>query len=226
MTKPADSSVEQRLARLERQLRIQRGVAGLIVLAVAAYACAALPPGEPAAMSDTLRVRELVVMDGNGVARVRIGGDLPDAVIDGRRLPRGEAAAGLLLYDDGGRERGGYVTFAPSGNVALTLDTRERQVALFAADPVDGAVARLWSPDGRAWVEMRAATGAARFSAGADGEVVYQQPALTQSDADAVCSEFMAEVERLDPRPPRADLLAACNRHLPAEQCALCIGVP
>ena len=55
--------------------------------------------------------------------RVRIGGDLPDAVIGGKRVPRGEKAAGLLMYDGTGQERGGYVTFKTIRNVVLTLDT-------------------------------------------------------------------------------------------------------
>jgi len=145
-------------------------------------------------------------------------------VIDGKPVPRGQDAAGLLLYDATGVERGGYVTFAPSGNVVLTLDTRERQVALFAADPTDGVVARLWSPDGSNWVQMRAATEGTRFSAGREGRVVLQQPALTEEDAQAFCSAFRSELEALDPQPPEADVMAACTRQMPPEVCRPCLA--
>jgi len=68
-------------------------------------------------------------------------GHLPDAIIDGRRVARGENAAGVLLYDQTGTERGGYVTFDGSNVVGLTLDNHGNQAAIFAAgpDPGDGA---------------------------------------------------------------------------------------
>ncbi|UCF04886.1 MAG: hypothetical protein JSV33_13325 [bacterium] len=81
----------------------------------------------------SLRVTEFVVVDEAGVERVRVGGNLPDAVIAGKRVPRGERAAGVLLYDGIGQEHGGYVTWEPSGNVGLTLDSRKGQATLFVA---------------------------------------------------------------------------------------------
>lgn len=137
------SSLEGRTRRLERRLRL--AVCGWLltfgVLAVSAWTWQ--PRARPADAPTPLRVSELVVVDAKGVERVRIGGDLPDALIGGRRVPRGERAAGVLLYDGSGHERSGYVTFEPSGNVGLTLDTRRGQVAYFVAGPDSGSALQL-----------------------------------------------------------------------------------
>lgn len=57
--------------------------------------CALAPPAV-GGLAASLTVRELIVVDDAHVARVRISGDVPDAVIDGRRLVRAETAAGLI----------------------------------------------------------------------------------------------------------------------------------
>ena len=49
--------------------------------------------------ADSLRVRELVVVDANGTPRVRIAAPLPDPIMLGKRSKRGDAVSGLLLYD-------------------------------------------------------------------------------------------------------------------------------
>lgn len=216
--------LETRLARSERAIRnLRAALLGLIVLSAGALFAAARG-SSPAGPSGTLRLSELVIVDSTGTPRVRLGGHLPDAVINGKPVPRGQDASGVLLYDATGVERGGYVTFAPSGNVALTLDTRERQVALFAADPEEGAVARLWSTDGANWVQLRADDTGARFSSGRDGGVVLQQPALLEEETASFCRAFNDEVDGLDPRPAREELLAACTRQMPADVCDRCLG--
>lgn len=74
---------------------------------------------------DSIRVRELVVVDANGTARVRVGAPLPDPIMLGKRFKRGEAVSGVLLYDAEGNERGGYIT-DEERHVALTLDEINR----------------------------------------------------------------------------------------------------
>lgn len=217
--------LEARLARSERAIRnLRAAVLGLIVLSAGALFAASRVSSTREARGGTLRLSELVIVDSTGTPRVRLGGRLPDAVINGKPVPRGQDAAGVLLYDETGVERGGYVTFAPSGNVALTLDTRERQVALFAADPEEGVVARLWSTDGANWVQLRADDTGARFSSGRDGGVVLQQPALLEEESAAFCRAFNDEVDGLDPRPAREQLLAACTRQMPGDVCERCLG--
>lgn len=219
--------VERRIERCERLTRRLRVLIGFNLAALAGAAIISLGAfarGEVTSVSaDTLRVRQLVVTDTNGVVRVRIGAHLPDAVIAGRRMPRGEDASGVMLYDDVGQERGGYVTFAPSRNVALTLDTRRGQVALFAADSADGAAARLWQ--GGNWVDMRASSEGSRFTAGEKGTILVQQPAMTAGQLDAECADLKTELRQLKTPPPMQQVLAACSTHMPASACRRCLGV-
>ena len=223
-----EDDIQARVVELERSNRQLR--AWLLPTLVGLPLCAGLslvgfnrPRSAARPVADSLRVRELVVVDSQGTVRVRLGAHLPDAMIDGRRLRRGEDAAGLLLYDDTGRERGGYVTFAPSRNVALTLDTRERQVALFAAGPDDGAAARLWR--GADWVEMRADVKGTHVSVGRSNELVFQEPPMSEAEAAAGCSELKAELKQVAPQPPVAQVLAACKMHMPDSACRKCLGV-
>lgn len=79
----------------------------------------------PVTRVESLRVREIVVVDANETPRVRIAAPLPDPIMLGKRSKRGGAVSGLLLYDAEGNERGGYVT-DEKRNVALTLDEINR----------------------------------------------------------------------------------------------------
>ena len=165
---------------------------------------------------ERLRVRELAVVDAKGVVRARLGGSLPDAVIAGRRMPRGEQAAGLLLYDDTGQERGGYVTWEPSGNVGLTLDTRREQVALFAADPEAGCALRLWNGDDS--IELRAGDDAGpRWTVAVDGEVLLQEPSVQVSGEACDAYHRALETMTLD------EVLRICRQRFSAEACRACL---
>src|SRR6476660_5540728 len=106
------------------------------VMTIVAMRCATTRDVQP----QSLRVRELVVVDDKGVERVRIGANLPDPVIRGKRVSRGDPATGVMLYDRTGQERGGYVTFERGNQIALTLDNTDVQSALFVA-PAEGGVA-------------------------------------------------------------------------------------
>ena len=216
-----------RLAALERSNRQLRMLVLLTTPSFIAFAAAAFHGSRITEFStlqiaDSLRVRQIVVVDSQGTVRARLGAHLPDAVIDGRRIRRGEDVAGLLLYDDGGRERGGYVTFSPSRNVALTLDTRERQVALFLADPQDGVAARVWG--GSNWVEMRASTKGAHLNLGRANELVIQQPPLTEVEEATFCAGLNDAVRRITPPPPPEALLRECKQRMPDGACRKCLG--
>jgi len=170
------SSAPDAVAMLERRVRRVTLVLSLLmatVLLLVAFAWVRLSP------TDQVRLRTLSIMDERGVERVRIAGQLPDAVVNGRRVPRGEQAAGVLIYDDAGQERGGYVTFAPSRNAVLTLDTRRGQVVLLAADSSGGAAFRLWHATSGDWIDLRAESAGARLSVGRRSGIVLQEPAMS-----------------------------------------------
>lgn len=87
----------------------------------------------PVLSAESLRVREIVVVDANGTPRVRIAAPLPDPIMLGKRFKRGGSVSGILLYDAEGNERGGYVT-DEERNVALTLDEINRQAVTLAVN--------------------------------------------------------------------------------------------
>lgn len=193
---------------MRRQLAL--GVAALGLLLVGATVAA-----DRVTRFERVEAEEFVVRDARGIVRVRLSGDLPDAVIDGKALPRGQAAAGVMLYDTLGQERGGYVTFA-DGNVALTLDSRKRQAALFAAGPESGVVAEIWQ--GGQLVGMRIDGQGARFTATRDGKVALQLPEV-QIGPEA-CTAY---------RDPQLQLglearLQACTSRFIEAQCRSCLG--
>ncbi len=72
--------------------------------------------------ADSLKLRQLSIIDANGIERVRMGAPLPDPIMSGKRGKRDEPASGILIYDAKGNERGGYITDNGAGNALLTLD--------------------------------------------------------------------------------------------------------
>src|SRR5947209_5036273 len=107
MNERSPMGMEDRIRRLERALKLVVSGWLLAAAAVALYLAPWRANAQTANAPQSLRVSELVVVDPQGVERVRIGGDLPDAVINGKRIPRGEKVAGVMLYDGSGQERGG-----------------------------------------------------------------------------------------------------------------------
>ena len=217
-----DGDYSQRLAAYERSNRRLR-IGVLLAGSLAAISLLMQLRSSSVALPDTLEVRELVVRDRADVVRIRIGAELPDAIIDGRVLPRAQEVAGVLLYDETGAERSGYVT-SENGDVGLTLDTKTEQVALLGAAADGGAWARFWNADNTDWVEMRVNELGARLNAGKEGAVVFQAPPMLPNESEAFCTDFRDEVDRLTPRPAVRDLLAACVRWASEEQCRLCLG--
>lgn len=213
-------TIESRLENLERQnRRLMQALVGVLLFVgvyvslSAAFASAA----EDETARDILRLRMLEIVDDNGVVRVRVGAKLPDAVIDGRSIGRGgEEVAGVMLYDGTGQERGGYVTFEPSGNIGLTLDTRREQVALFAAGADGGATLRMWQ--GADAIELRADASGSRLTAVADGKVDVQIPEVEAMGDDA-CTAYRGARENL----PREQIMEACSARFPAGLCQSCL---
>ena len=225
-----DQTLAARLLACENQITRLRRTLALVVLSLGGLGAAALTgfsiPSPPIqAPLDSLRVRQLIVVDTDGTVRARVGANLPDAMVHGRRLPRGDVAAGVLLYDHTGLERGGYVTFNTSGSVALTLDSRERQVAVFAAGPSGdaGAAIRLFRKDD--WAELKVDDGGPHVSVGRSGALAFMQPEPTASEAAGMCSELKVEVARVVPPPTTAAVLAACKAHASDGVCRRCLGL-
>ncbi len=165
-----------------------------------------------------LSLRTLRIVDERGVERVRIDGHLPD-VVNGKRVTRGEQAAGLIIYDDAGDERGGYVTFSPSRNAVLTLDTRKGMVVLLAADSADGAALRLSRSNVNDWIDLRAGSTGPHLTVGRGNEVTLQEPPMSEGDAAALWAEFNVELSKLKVQPPDQALLQVCEQRMLAAAC-------
>lgn len=204
--------LEHRTLRLERWLRISfAGWLAVSILGVCAFTIRSnsQQPTTPA----SLKVSELVVVDPQGVERVRIGGDLPDATINGKRIPRGEKAAGVLLCDTTGQERSGYVTWE-SGNVGLTLDTRRGQVALFAAG-LEGSALSMWH--GKDAVEIRSDEDGSRITAIQEGRIASQQPTIKLSSS--TCEAYRGARTRVSAEQVMRD----CQRRFAEDACRACL---
>lgn len=223
-----------RLEACEKQIRLLRralactvGLLGLAGALVVSGFVSTLPPVRQDAQTipDSLRVRELVIVDSTGTVRVRVGGNLPAINLKGQRVSRrGGAAAGVLLFDNVGRERGGYVTFDRSGYVGLTLDTHGEQVALFGADstPGSGASARLWQ--GKNWTEMKVDEAGPHVTVGRAGAVAFIAPSMTEAEGATLCSELKTEVAQARPALSPDAVFGACKEHAPEVVCRKCLG--
>lgn len=179
---------EHENARLRRQLSWQNRL-WLVAALLAAGSTAIAGISVKEALFDSVRTREITVVDAKGIVRARLGGDLPDAVMaNGHVAKRGSKAAGLIIYDEEGIERGGYVTMEEGSNAMLTLDSKFRQAALFVAGPGEGQASalRLWTKGSA--IEMRADGSGSRLSISDPGGVTTQQPAV-QLSPDA-CIEY------------------------------------
>jgi hypothetical protein len=89
--------------------------------------------------SDTLRVRQIVIVDEKGTERVWIGAPVPDPIVQEQRGKRSGPVSGIILLDAKGNERAGYVTSDVSGEVFIGLDSEKGQEVLFLANPGGGA---------------------------------------------------------------------------------------
>jgi len=212
---------EARLAASERRLHL------LIVLNIAVLVAIASATCRTTAATDTkpqvLTVAEVDVVDAHGVIRARLGADLPDAVLNGKRVPRQQKPSGLLLYDDTGQERGGYVTFTPGRQVALTLDARDRpgQVAILVADP-DGTSALTLSK-GNDLVELRTDEELGpSVHVTKNSRVAFHQPpqALDRITKSEMCTELRGALKSMT----RDQVLTFCRQRASEEACQACLG--
>lgn len=209
----------ERIARLERRNRLLAAWS-VVITALAIAMPLTYSFGLKVAAQDKpkmLSVSELAVVDGRGKVRVRIGAQLPDAVVNGKTLPRGQKIAGILLYDETGQERSGYVTFAPSGNVGLTLDNRGGQTAEFIADPSVGAALRLhWQDDA---VELRADEDGPSIHAVRKKKVAFHEPPVENPESTELCKALKQAKSELSAE----QLLDACRARSSEAACRVCL---
>jgi hypothetical protein len=187
---------EEENAKLRKRIARQNGLwlAGLLLLlGGGAIAGASLRN----AVFDSVKAKEVVVVDAKGIVRARLGGDLPDAVMAGGRVSkRGTKAAGLIIYDEEGIERGGYATLDEGSNAIITLDSKHRMAAMLVAGPDQDLSSALKLTNQGSAIELRSDVNGSRLSVFDKTGVVSQQPAVALSAP--TCSTFK-ELERKYP---------------------------
>lgn len=212
---------EARLAATERRLHLLIVLNIAVLVAIASASCRTTAAKDP--KPQVLTVSEVDIVDAHGVIRARLGADLPDAVLNGKRVPRQQKPSGLLLYDDTGQERGGYMTFAPGRQVALTLDARDRpgQVAILVADP-DGASALTLS-NRNDLVELRTDEELGpSVHVTKNNRVAFHQPpqAIDRIVKTEMCTEMRGALKSMT----RDQVLTVCRQRASEEACQACLG--
>lgn len=184
-----EADLTLRVAHLERKLRIAFVAAAVssafgalaVIGAVGNRASAA-----PAAKSnfqtvDVLRVRELDVVDPNGITRVKLAAPLPAPIIDGKQKtrggPPGDTMSGMLLFDAEGIERSGYATVDQGySNVLLTLDDKHKQHAMFIAEPTGATTLRLFNAETQDRIDVAVDKDGPSISMMRRGKEIYRHP--------------------------------------------------
>ena len=207
---------EQENTRLRKRLNRQNGLwmAGLLLLAGGG---AAAGTSLKNAIFDSVKAKEVVVVDANGVVRARLGGDLPDGVMAGGRVSkRGSKAAGLIIYDEEGIERGGYATLDNGSNAMLTLDSKHRMAAIMVAGPDDTQVSALTLITKDTAIDLRSDSNGSRLMTSAKSSVTYQQPQIA-----ALSAETCASYKNTALKYPGA---RACQARFTDITCKACLG--
>jgi hypothetical protein len=160
-----------RIARLEGQVRVLRTVLilGTVAVFVGAWRSSA---GQ---LPDTLRVRQITVVDANGTERVWIGAPVPDPIMQGKHMKRAAVASGIILLDAHGDERGGFLTSDTSSEIWVGLDSEKGQEATFLANAAGGAHLSLWD-ENRSQAKMSLVGGRPVLLLRHKGETVFEQP--------------------------------------------------
>ena len=145
----------------------------------------------------TIRANDITIVDKNGVVRARMSGDMPDAVMYGGRVAkRGAEAAGFMIYDKDGIERGGYVTF-DHDNAMLSLDSKYHMVASLIAGPSESGTGVLNLRSQQNSMELRSDDDGSRMSIN-KGRVLEQQIPAIESLSKETCDNWR-EIEKQHP---------------------------
>jgi hypothetical protein len=184
----------------------------LLILTNIAILIVAAAPKKPS----VLTLSELNVVDSKGVVRARIAGNLPETYSNGK--PVGRGAAGVLLYDAAGIERGGYVTFA-NDHVALTLDSKKSMTGIFVAGPTGSAALTL--RDAGQVIDVRVDNDdGPTLHVLRDNKVVFHEPPPVNFEKGPGCAEFRGLLAKKS----REELLTSCRQRMSEEACQACLG--
>lgn len=164
--------LEKKLRRLTRIVIIV-GLGWLMSLTVGLFAFLSIRNNPPT--PDVLRVRGLVVVDEKGTDRIWIGAPVPDPSILGWRHPRGEMS-GIILLDEEGNERSGYVTTNGYANVMLTLDSIAKQHVLFMAEPHGSPTLWMWGDSRKDDFQVSVDSQAPRLRLTQKGKAIFRIP--------------------------------------------------
>ncbi len=120
-----------------------------------------------------LRLRSLTIVDEKGTPRLVLGAPLPEPKYGKRPKP----AAGVLIFDQTGAERGGYVTSdGKDAEAYLTLDNAAGgQAAMLLANAQKGATLVVMNADGDA-IGMTTAFPRPVFQMSERKKVFFKQP--------------------------------------------------
>jgi hypothetical protein len=166
-------ALQRRVSSLERQ--VISLVISCAVLALYLLLSASGRIVKAAAQPDSLSVKRLAVVDDKGTERVVIAAPLPDPIILGKRVKRDGPVSGVLILDQKGNERGGYVT-SDSGDMAafLTLDSERDQVFTAYANADSGAT--VWASNEKHDAVAFSTHGAPVLEVVQNKKVIYKRP--------------------------------------------------
>jgi hypothetical protein len=141
-------SLERRLRRSERAFWIALfgwmvtvALGMIIVLRISTYA---------RTVSDTIRLRKLVVLDQERKERIVIAAPLPDPLVNGRRMKRGTGVSARVQFKDpDGTERGGIASEDDGSFMFGIDDERGRERAHLYYTPNRGSGVYLQGENGR-----------------------------------------------------------------------------
>jgi hypothetical protein len=118
-------------------------------------------PHDPRSVSDTLRVRQLIVLDSEGKERIVIGSPLPDPIVNGKMVKRRTVvSAGVQFKDPDGTERGGIAAEEDGSFMFGIDDERGRERAHLYYIPKRGSGVYLQSERGSEAVSLLLPRGA------------------------------------------------------------------
>jgi hypothetical protein len=183
----AIEELEHRTKKLERTLKIVL-TACLLTVGVAFFSAWTWQE-KSAQVMESLRVRQITVVDEKGTERIYIGSPLPDPVRDGKRIKRRMPSTGIAFNNAQGSEINGWAAFDDGSQVfcfdgsdggerlcltqvgdraGLVIKDKEgRFLTLFGRIGYEEDAPKIWLSDfnGRIRVKLQvdAATGAPKF---------------------------------------------------------------